>query len=170
MTARASSDHLRRERELAEGRAGERGRRVERDVADQLEPELAADASARPGTSGRPRRTPRRSRRQRSLDAAVRLADREARALDVPDDAGLDELGRRIRDAADDARRLDRPRDDAAGVDASRSDRALAARPPKRLEEPPGHAVLRRQDGGVGTSSAREPRRELGEAVGLERR
>ena len=40
--------------------------------------------------------------------------------------------------------------------------------PSSALEEPPRHAVLRRQDRGVGIEQRRDARRELGQAVGLD--
>ena len=148
-------DRLRHERELAERRAGERGRRVERDVADQLQPQLPADlrldrALQAAGLEGLGDEAAALAHR------AVGLADREARPLDVLDDARLDELGRRVRDAADHAARLDRARDDAVGIDAlDDRPRVLAA---ERLEEPPGHAVLGREHGGVAVEQLAEPR------------
>ena len=102
---------------LVERRAGQRADRVEGHVAPQLDPQLVADA--------RPHR-----RLEAGLDqqlgklrrafaaAAVRLAQREAVAVGVVDDAGLDDVGSRIDDAAEhlrrrqacaSARRRDRP-------------------------------------------------------------
>ena len=86
---------------------GQRGRRVERDVADQLQPELPAH----PASTGHLRPPAAKASaiaRQRSLVRAVGLADREARALDVLDDARLDELRGGVRDAADHPPRVDR--------------------------------------------------------------
>src|SRR5262249_61523372 len=93
-------DGLIDEGELAERRSGEGRERVEGDVADQLEPELAADllldrSFQAAGLEG-----------LGDFGAAVarptaRLADREARPLDVADDSGLDELRRRVGDTAD---------------------------------------------------------------------
>ena len=89
--------------ELAERRAGERGDRVERDVADQLEPDLARACARSTGAFSPPASNAAEIAAAALARRAVGLADREARALDVADHAGLDDLGRAVDDAADDA-------------------------------------------------------------------
>ena len=72
----------------------------------------------------------------------------------------------RVRDAADHPPRLDRRGDRATGIDGLQH--RVPQRPVEALEEPPRHAVLRRQDRRVGIEQRREARRELREAVGLD--
>ena len=85
----------------------------------------------------------------RSDSRAVRLAEADAIALGVADDARLDDVGREVRERSDDAPRLDRRGDDAAGIDALETQPVeLAA---DALEVPPRDAVLRADDDGVGT-------------------
>src|SRR5262245_23675265 len=157
-------DDLRDETELAEGGAGERRYRVERDVADQLQPELIADA--RLDSALQPTRGERIGDRPAPLGGRpVRLADRKPRPLHVPDDSRRLQLGRRIRDAADDLGRVDRSRHNAIGIDAL-EDRPLV-RPSEGLEEPPRHAVLRRKHDRVLGEHVAEARRDLGQRVRL---
>src|SRR5207245_776744 len=68
-------------------------------------------------------------------DRPVRLADREARALDVADHAGLDDLRRRVDHAADDRLGRDRAADRAAGIDGFEN--GSVEWTPVRLEVPP---------------------------------
>src|SRR5439155_10388832 len=112
--------------------------RVERDVPDQLQPDLVAesllDRRLQPA-GGERLRDPEAA----LAAAAVRLADREPRSLDVLHDAGRDELGGAVDDAADRARGGDRVLDRAARVDG------LEPRPLERaalgVEVPPGDPV-----------------------------
>ena len=97
---------------------------------------------------------------------AVGLAEADAIAFGVPNDAGLDDLGREIGQRSDDAARLDGRRDDAAGIDAFEPQPVeLAA---DALEIPPRDAVLRADDDGVGTEQRRKLRRERRQAVRLD--
>ena len=96
---------------------------------------------------------------------AVRLAEADAVAFGVTDDAGLDDVGREVRERSDDAPRLDGRGDDAARIDA------LEAQPVElaamALEIPPRDAVLRADDDGVRAEERRQLRRERGQAVRL---
>ena len=104
--------------------------------------------------------------RSRSDFAAVGLAEADLVAFGVADDAGLDDVGREIRERADDAARLDRRRDDAAGIDALEPEAVeLAA---DALEIPPRDAVLRADDDGVGAEQRPQLRRERRQAVRLD--
>ena len=83
---------------------------------------------------------------------AVRLAEADAIAFGVPNDARLDDLGREIGQRPDDAPWLDRRRDDAARIDALEAQPfQLAA---DALKIPPRDAVLRADDDGVRTEAA----------------
>ena len=98
--------------------------------------------------------------------AAVGLAEADAVALGVVDDAGLDDVGGEVGERSDDAPRLDGRGDDAARIDALEPQPVeLAA---DALEVPPRDAVLRADDDGVGTEERRELRRERGQAVRLD--
>ena len=105
--------------DLVERAAGQRGDRVEGEVAPELDPDLVADVGAdrRLEAGGDQRLARARSRAPTRL--AGRLAEREAVAVDVADDARRVDLGRRIDDAADRALGPDRVPDAAAGIDAS---------------------------------------------------
>ena len=162
--------HLRQRAELAERRPGERGDRVERDVADELEPDLVAQPATRPAPRRPPAVKAAEIARQPLRVRPVRLADREPGALDVPDDAGLDDLGRAVHDAADVVLGLDRGRDRR-----------------RRGRRSPGRCRRRRPPAAAATGSttrecrsgprspprparaAAELRRDLGQAVGLQR-
>src|SRR6185437_643317 len=86
--------------ELAQGRPGQRGDRVERGIADQLEPDLVAQL--RLDRRLQPARGERGGDSLAALaDRAIGLADGEPGALGVLDDAGLDDLGGAVDDAAD---------------------------------------------------------------------
>ena len=104
-------------RQLLERAAGERADRIERDVAEQLDPDLLADARRdRAPEAGADEgfgdgACPFRSR-------AVWLAEADPIALGVPDDAGLDDVGGEVGERSDDAARLDGVGDDAAWIDA----------------------------------------------------
>ena len=103
--------------------------------------------------------------RQTSFGCAAGRADREPRALDVPDHARGGDLGRAVDDAAHHLLGADRPADDPAGVDALHD--SPLQRPVVPLEVPPGDAVLRRDDDRARTQQLADPRRERGQAVGL---
>src|SRR5439155_351629 len=93
-------DHLGLRPELAEGGAGERGDRIERGVADELQPDLVAQ----PLLDRRLQAAAHELGRDLAAavaDRAVRLAEREPRSLDVADDARRGDLGRAVDDAAD---------------------------------------------------------------------
>src|SRR5882762_3901167 len=102
--------------QLLECAARERADRIERHVAEQLDPDLLTDA-----------------RRDRALEAcanedvrdapaslrsaAVRLAEADSISFDVTDDAGLDDVGGEIGEGPHDPAWFDRARDDPAWID-----------------------------------------------------
>ena len=98
--------------------------------------------------------------------AAVGLAEADAIALGVMDHAWLGDVGREIGERSDHAPRLDRGRDDAARIDA------LEAQPVQLtavvLEVPPRDAVLRADDGRVGTEQRPQRRRQRRQTVRLD--
>ena len=150
--------------QLLERAAGQRADRVERDVAEQLHPDLvteargdrAAEAGRDQGLGNRP--GPIRLR-------AVGLAEADAIALRVVDHAWLGDVGGKVGERSDDAPRLDRRRDDAARIDALEPQPVeLAA---MALEVPPRDAVLRADDDRVGTEERPQLRRQRGQAVRL---
>ena len=96
-------DHRGRLAKLAERRARERRDRVERRVAEELEPDLGAKAPRRSGTSDQPALNDLGDALAALARGAVGLADREAGSLDVADHAGLDDLGGRVDHRADGA-------------------------------------------------------------------
>ena len=132
--------------DVDERRVRERADRIEGEVAPELEPDLGADA----GEHGR-LEPGAHERFGESHDArrlrAVGLAEREAVALDVAHDAGRRQLARRVDDAADDPRRVDRAHDRAVRIDGG--DAAALERPAVALEVPPRDAVLHRHDHGL---------------------
>src|SRR6185295_6030114 len=98
---------------------------------------------------------------------SVRFADGEPGSLDVPDDAGLDDLRRAVDDAADVVLGPDRRADRRAGVDALQHRSAWGCR--QRLEIPPGDAVLGPDRRRVRREQLAELTRDLRQAVCLER-
>src|SRR6185437_15719027 len=129
--------------EAAERRPRHGRERVEGGVADQLQPDLGAqvvlDGALEAAADERFRDRPA------GVGALpARRPDGEPRPLEVADDAGRDDLGRAVDDAADDVLRRDRAGDDAARVDAL--ERAPAKLAVDALEVPPGYAVLREDD------------------------
>ncbi len=125
-------------------RRRQRADRIERHVAPELDPELVADL----GTDGRleaggDQRLGQRRRARRLL--AVRLAEGEAVAIGVLDDAGLGHLGGGIDDAADGALGRQQLADYTAGVHALHAPAFVGAG--ELMEIPPGDAVDRRDDG-----------------------
>src|SRR5581483_6755506 len=135
--------HLRQGAELPQRRPGQGGHRVERDVPDQLEPDLvtqtlldrALESAGDEGLGDAPAPV---------AEASVRLADREARSLGMADDSRFHDLARAVDDATDDSLGRDRARDHPAGIYAL-DDRALE-RAGMRLEVPPRDPVLSRDD------------------------
>ena len=127
--------------EPIERRVGQRRERIEGAVPPELDP----DSSRMRGRTGAFRPALDQQFRQR-LDARARAAvgftEGEAIAIGVVDDAGLDDLGGRVDDAAD---RL-----------ARRKDVAIAGRPDRRFRRG-GRAMGRR--GRRNTSRARRSRR-----------
>ena len=97
---------------------------------------------------------------------AVRLAEADAIAFGVVDDAGLGDVGGEVGQRSDDAPRLDRRGDDAARIDALEPQPVeLAA---DALEIPPRDAVLRADDDGVRAEQRPQLRRQRGQAVRLD--
>ena len=103
----------------------------------------------------------------RSCGGAVKLADGEAIALNVLDDARLDHRGRGVDDAADDPLGSDVTVQNAVGVQAVQMRGVQGATVP--LEVPPGEPVLGGEDGGVRAQQRRQPRRDLRQPMGLDR-
>src|SRR4051812_48867191 len=102
--------------QLFESAPGQGTNRIEGDVAEQLHPDLVAKPRGDGASeTGRDQRFSELLRAFRLR--AVRLAKAQAIALDMADDAGLDDVGREVCKRANDAPRLDRCRDDAAGID-----------------------------------------------------
>ena len=97
---------------------------------------------------------------------AVRLAEADAIALGVMNDARLDDVRGEIGERADDPARLDGGRDHAAGIDALEPQAVELAAVP--LEIPPGDAVLRADDHGVRPEQRPQARRQGGQAVRLD--
>ena len=97
---------------------------------------------------------------------AVRLAEADAVAFGVMDDAGLGDVGGEVGQRSDDAPRLDGRGDDAARIDA------LEAQPVELaavlLEVPPRNAVLRADDDRVRAEERTQLRRQRGQAVRLD--
>src|SRR5581483_1133565 len=134
-------------------------------VAEQLEPDLVAQVALdrsleAAGAEGL------RERAAALALAPVGLPEREARALEVADDAGLDELGRAVDDAPDRAAARQRARDHPPWVD--RLEHEAVERPAVRLEVPPGDPVLRGDERRPRTEQRAEARRRLRERVRLE--
>ena len=97
---------------------------------------------------------------------AVRLAEADAIALGVLDDAGLDDVRGEVRERADHAPRLDRRGDDAARIDALEPQPVeLAA---VALEVPPRDAVLRADDHRVRAEERSQLRRQRRSGVRLD--
>ena len=151
-------------RQLLERAAGERADRVEGDVAEQLDPDLVAEARRhRAAQAGGDQRV------GQPLGplalAAVGLAQAEAVALDVADHARLGQVGGEVGERSDDAAVLDGAGDDAAGIDPLQPQVVQLAA--DALEVPPRDAVLGADDDGVGSEQRRERRRQRGQRVGL---
>ena len=92
--------------------------------------------------------------------AAVELAEREAVAFDVLDDAGRDHRGRRVDDAAEDARGIDGLRDGARRIGGL--DREAFVFAAVTLEIPPRDAVLHRDQHGVRVQERAAARAAIG--------
>ena len=98
-----SAETSRMAHQLLERAAGQRADRIERDVAEQLHPDLVTEA--RRDRAAEARRDERLGNRARALRSrAVRLAEADAIAFGVMDDAGLGDVGRKVRERSDDAR------------------------------------------------------------------
>ncbi len=151
---------------LLEGRTGEDADRVERGIAQELEPDVVADLLPHGGLEPcggqhlAQSPDPRRFR-------AVRLTDHEARALDVPDHAGLDDLAGRVDDAADGALRPEGLPDASAGVGGVQV--PVAKRAGERVEIPPEDAVLCRDDGRLRPKERLQLVEYVRRGMGLER-
>ena len=139
-----------------ERRARERADGVEGEISPELEPDLRADVVEHRRLQAASGETLRDA-----LDALARapvgLAHGEAVALDVLDDAGPEELRRRINHAADDSLARDVLADRAGWIDAAHL-RSLE-RSTVAVEVPEGNAILHRHDHGIGTE-------ELGDVRG----
>ena len=93
--------------QLLERAAGQRADRIERDVAEQLHPDLVTEPRGdRTAEPGRDQRLGNRLGPVRL--AAVGLAEADAVALGVMDHAGLGDVGRKVGERSDHAPRLDR--------------------------------------------------------------
>lgn len=129
---------------LPHGGAGQRADRVERDVAEQLEPDVVAQvgfdrALQTTGDHGL-------AEVQAALGhAAVGLADGEPGAFQVPYDTGAFELGRGVDDAADGPFGGEHRTDRAVRVHAL--DAVAVVGSAVAVEVPPGDAVLGGHDG-----------------------
>src|SRR5205814_6312905 len=109
--------HLTVPHELFESPAGQSADRVERDIAEQLDPDLMAEPRGdRTPKSGRDER--RSNLPQAFGPGPIRLAEADLVAFRVADHAGLDDVRGEICERSDHAIRLDRGRDDAARIDA----------------------------------------------------
>ncbi len=154
--------------ELAERRAGQRAHRVEGDVADELEPDLLADSALDRALQPAGRRTPPRSRG--SARSARRPARRSRTACPR---RGGSRPARRSRSSS--RRRSRSPA--SGGIDARDrrrpGRRSRATVPVERAAGATGSTTRGcrsgRDHGGARAAAARgEPRRELGQAVGLQ--
>ena len=146
-------------RQFLERAAGQGADRVERDVPEQLDPDLLPE----PGRD----RTPEPRRDQGVGDLLgplrlrpVRLAEAEPLPFGVVDHAGLDDVGGEVGKGTNHAPRFDRRGDDAARVNALEPQ--AVELPAGALEIPPRHAVLCAHDDRV--------RPEQGAEIGCERR
>ena len=131
---------------LVERRTGQRTDRIEGHVAPELDPQLVADARPHRRLEAGLDEQLRKLRRAFAA-AAVRLAQREAVAVGVVDDARFDDVGRRIDDAAQHLRRRQARGQRALGID--RLDDPAVEVPAELVGVPPRHAVDRRDDGRV---------------------
>jgi len=163
---RAERDHEVVGQDLAHGRPGHGADRVHRQVAPQLVPDVRANARRdRDVEAGAAQR--RRERVEPRRSGARRLADDDAVPAVQPYHAGLRRAGAQVHGAADHAADGKRRGDPAAGVHAvevAPGDRAAEA-----VEEPPRHAVERRQHGGVRTEQRADARDRTGQRLGLDR-
>ena len=138
---------------------------VEREVAQQLHPDLLPDVP--PHRRAQPRADDgRRDGLGPLRGCAVELAQREPVALLVLDDARLHDGRGGVHHAADDLLGGDVLGDDAAGVDALQPRAFPRAAVP--LEVPPRNAVLRGQHDGVRPDERRQQRRNEDESVRLD--
>src|SRR4029077_21039003 len=151
--------------DLAHRRAGQDADRVERHVAEQLEPDVGAQVLL-DGALQAARGHRLAERGAAAGDRAVRLSDGEPGPLDVPDHPwGLD-LGRAVHHAADGVRRRDHGGDRAAWVD--RLDAATLIGAGQAIEVPPRDAVLRGDDAGAGSQQRFQERARVSVAVRLQ--
>src|SRR5215467_6373841 len=104
-------------RHLHERCARQHAGRIDRDVAEQLDPDFVTEA--RTDRTTQPARNQRLGNLSCTLGLrAVRLAEAQAIAFDVLDDAGLNDLSRKVRDRSHDAVRLDGSGDRTARIDS----------------------------------------------------
>src|SRR5690606_2618324 len=113
--------------------------RIEGAVSPCLQPQLAADVLEQ-----RRLEPPGRELRGKGLsscgDYPIELAQRKAGPFYMTHDAGLDDLGCRVCDAADNSSGIDRSCNHAARIDAF--EHASSMRTGQLLEVPPGNTVL----------------------------
>ena len=142
--------HRRRERagrreaaDVLERRMAERADRIEGQIAPELRPDFGAHVGERRRLEARSREELGQRRDALGL-LAVDFGDRQAMALDMPDDARALDLRRLVADGGDDGVDRQMASDHAAGIDALEPNAFVRA---AMLEEiPPGNAVLRRHD------------------------
>ena len=139
---------------LPQGRAGERAHRVEAQVAPELQPDFVADARPDRRREAGGFQRPGQSQDPVGL-AAAGFSQREAVERNMADHAGRDRFRRRIDDAADRPFRTDRLPLDAARVDGFEA--CAGERAAMFVKIPPGHAVGRGDDGGLGPQHRKPP-------------
>uniref|UniRef100_E6PMM9 Uncharacterized protein n=1 Tax=mine drainage metagenome TaxID=410659 RepID=E6PMM9_9ZZZZ len=162
--------------DLVHARAGERGHRVERGVADELHPDGVANARGGFGVaSGFAQRGGERfharTQTRRPLRWMGRLAD-DVTVLAVGlDDTRRRDLGRAMHHAADDVREVERAGHAAVRVEAGDARSAAVGRQRLRagvaVEIPPGQTVDRRQHHGALLQHAAKAWQQRGHLVGL---
>ena len=152
--------------QLFERPAGQRADRVERDVAEQLHPDLVAKPRVDRDSGTRRQSTVRRSLRNRS----DLLPSGSPKLILLPSvwrmTPGSTMSVGKVGERADHPTRLDAAAMTPPG--STRSSRNPSRSPPTALEVPPRDAVLRADDDGVGTEERCELRRERRQAVRLD--
>ncbi len=149
-----------------ERRVGQRRDRVEAEIAPQLEPDIVADLGIDLGLEAAGDEGLGEGLHARGLLARW-LAEPEAVAVDVLDDARRDDLGRGIDGAADGAFRPDAPPLPSVGIDALQLQ--IGVLPFEAVKIPPGNAVLRGDHGGIGAEQRRDGIRRLPGLVRFQR-
>ena len=132
---------------------------LKRQIAPQLDPDLAADVGADRRLHAGGDHLLGEARRALAL-LARRLAERDAGAVGVADDAGRLDLGGDIDGGADRPLGPERGGDRPAGIDGL--DALAVMRPAEAVEIPPGDAVLHGDDGGVGAEQRQDRRQRRG--------